>query len=35
MIMKNDFSFMDEERKEETKDFVLNEEDVARMKMVK
>ena len=35
MIMKNNFSFMDEERKEETKDFGLNEEDVARMKMVK
>jgi hypothetical protein len=33
--MKNNFSFMDEERKEEAKDFVLNEEDVARMKMVK
>ena len=36
MIMKNDFSFADEEQKEEEKkDCNLTEEDVARMQMVK
>ena len=36
MIMKKDFSFMNEERKqEEKKDFELREEDVARMQMIK
>ena len=36
MIMKNDFSFMNEERKEEEKkDCKLKEEDAARMQMVR
>ena len=36
MIMKNDFSFANEEQKEEVnKDYSLKQEDIARMQMVK
>ena len=36
MIMKNDFSFVNDEQKEQgNKDYNLKEEDVARMQMVK